>query len=177
MIPLGDIDLRHEIRLKDTGIVDYDRDRARVRRLYSAKIEGRKLTLTVAMYQGNGAEEQWRKDVAKYMSMRHPNIIQIYGAASSGGMHAAIFNDDLIPLKQFVDYYRDSPVLMVYIYACCNEDFAVRKIDLGILDSLYIVAGGTQLYLFCIPTNSKITKMYEMDTSLDWSALHRVWIR
>ncbi|KAJ7229296.1 hypothetical protein B0H12DRAFT_1077476 [Mycena haematopus] len=117
MVPLGDIDLRHEIRLNNKGVVNYDHNRGCVRRLYSAKIEGRKSTLMVAMYQGNGAEE-------------------ICGAASSGGIHATLFNDgavfgfpsdfnltfevDLIPLKQFVDSYRDSPALMVYIYACCD---------------------------------------------------------
>jgi hypothetical protein len=54
MIPLEDIDLRHEIRVDgDTGVVE----RAVVRRVYSARVEGRKSKFTVAMYQGNGAEE------------------------------------------------------------------------------------------------------------------------
>ncbi|KAF7377042.1 hypothetical protein MSAN_00122300 [Mycena sanguinolenta] len=94
MIPLADIDLRHEIRLENsTVLVDHRRKQPRVRRLYSAKVEGRKSTLTVAMYQGINAEQEWWSDLAKYMSMRHPNIIQICGAASSNGMHTAIFND------------------------------------------------------------------------------------
>ncbi|KAF7340614.1 hypothetical protein MSAN_02133100 [Mycena sanguinolenta] len=59
MIPLADIDLRHEIRLDNSMGAAYSRprERARVRRLYSAKIEGRKSTLTVAMYQGDNAEQ------------------------------------------------------------------------------------------------------------------------
>ncbi|KAJ7227994.1 hypothetical protein B0H12DRAFT_235214 [Mycena haematopus] len=117
MIPIGDIDLRHKIRLNDkTGVVDYGRVRACIRGIYSARVEGRKSTLTVAIYQGDGAEEQ---DIAN-----HPNIIQIAGAATSGGIHATLFNDDLIPLKQFVDHYQDSHFLMVYIYAYCYEDFS-----------------------------------------------------
>jgi hypothetical protein len=58
MIPLGDIDLRHEIQVdRNTGVVGRQRERVCVRRVYSAKVEGRKSNFTVAMYQGNGAEE------------------------------------------------------------------------------------------------------------------------
>ncbi|KAF7377025.1 hypothetical protein MSAN_00120600 [Mycena sanguinolenta] len=125
MIPMGDIDLQHEIRVDNsTGVLNYHRQRAHVRRLYSAKVEGRKSTLTVAMYQGHGAEEKWRQDIAKYMSMRHPSIVQICGAASSNGIHATLFNDDLIPLEEVLDRYRDSPVWTAYIYAFCNRDFS-----------------------------------------------------
>jgi hypothetical protein len=53
---MGDIDLLREIRL-DNGIADFQRDRPRVRRVYTAKIEGRKSDVTVAVYQGEGAQE------------------------------------------------------------------------------------------------------------------------
>jgi hypothetical protein len=57
MIPLGDIDLQREIRLDNhTGLVDHQRKRPRVRRLYTAKIDGQMSDLTVAIYQGEGAE-------------------------------------------------------------------------------------------------------------------------
>ncbi|KAF7377053.1 hypothetical protein MSAN_00123400 [Mycena sanguinolenta] len=125
MIPMGDIDLQHEIQVDNsTGVLNYHRQRAHVRRLYSAKVEGRKSTLMVAMYQGHGAKEKWRQDIAKYMSMRHPSIVQICGAASSNGIHATLFNDDLIPLEEVLDCYRDFPVWTVYIYAFCNRDFS-----------------------------------------------------
>ncbi|KAF7377023.1 hypothetical protein MSAN_00120400 [Mycena sanguinolenta] len=59
MIPLADIDLRHEIRLDNsTVVIDHRRKQACVRRLYSAKVEGRKSNLTVAMYQGDDAEQE-----------------------------------------------------------------------------------------------------------------------
>ncbi|KAJ7227982.1 hypothetical protein B0H12DRAFT_1328542 [Mycena haematopus] len=123
MIPIGDIDLQREIRLNSyTGVVD--RERACNGRVYSARVEGRKSTLTVAMYQGNGAEEEWRQYIAKHMSMRHPNIIQITGAASSGGIHAILSNDDLMPLQQVLDHYQGSHFSTVYIYASWNEDFS-----------------------------------------------------
>lgn len=59
MIPLGDIDLQREIHLNsDTGVVNREHRRPRVRRIYSAKLESRvhKANVTVAMYQGEGAE-------------------------------------------------------------------------------------------------------------------------
>ncbi|KAF7340626.1 hypothetical protein MSAN_02134500 [Mycena sanguinolenta] len=128
MIPMGDIDLRYPIRVDERTGVAYSRppERACARRLYSAKVDGRNSTLTVAVYQGNGAEEEWRREIAKYMSLRHPNIIQMCGAASSGAIHALLFNDgDLIPLQQVLGGCRDCPVLTVYIYACCDSDFSV----------------------------------------------------
>ncbi|KAJ7340559.1 hypothetical protein DFH08DRAFT_1012601 [Mycena albidolilacea] len=71
MIPLGDIDLRHEIRVDNlTGIVDYHRGPVCFRRMHSARVEGRKAKVTVAMYHGTGAEEEWRQEIAKYMSIR-----------------------------------------------------------------------------------------------------------
>jgi hypothetical protein len=59
MIPMGDIDLLEEIHLNNgTGVVGYHHpERTRVRRVYSAKIDGRKSGVTVAIYQGKGAEE------------------------------------------------------------------------------------------------------------------------
>ncbi|KAJ6452818.1 hypothetical protein C8R45DRAFT_638684 [Mycena sanguinolenta] len=81
------------------------------------------------MYQGNGAEEEWRQEIAKYMSLRHPNIVQICGAASSGGIHAMLFNDDLIPLQEILDRHRGSPFSTVYIYARCDFTEAVKYLS------------------------------------------------
>jgi hypothetical protein len=59
MIPMGDIDLLEEIHLNnETGVVGFHHpERTRVRRVYSAKIDGRKSGVTVAVYQGDGAEK------------------------------------------------------------------------------------------------------------------------
>ncbi|KAF8203366.1 hypothetical protein K438DRAFT_2015123, partial [Mycena galopus ATCC 62051] len=63
MIPLADIDLQHEIRADPyRRVVYWQPERTHVRRIYIAKVEGRKST--VAMYRGNDAEEEWREDVA-----------------------------------------------------------------------------------------------------------------
>ncbi|KAJ6566338.1 hypothetical protein B0H19DRAFT_1137481, partial [Mycena capillaripes] len=91
MVSLWDIDLQHEIHLdSSTGVVNRHSTQTSVRRIYSAKIRGQ--STTVAMYQGYDAEE-WRQDLAKYRSIRHPNIIQIRGAAISGSIRATLFHD------------------------------------------------------------------------------------
>ncbi|KAF7377049.1 hypothetical protein MSAN_00123000 [Mycena sanguinolenta] len=134
MIPMGDIDLRHQIRMdKCTDVAYSQHPRACVRRVHSAKarIDGRTKRVTVALYQGNDAEEEWHQDITKHMSLRHPNIIQICGAASSNGIHATLFNDDLIPLSHFLDLHRESHFTTIYIYRCCNSDFAVRNSTLS----------------------------------------------
>ncbi|KAF7377123.1 hypothetical protein MSAN_00131300 [Mycena sanguinolenta] len=125
MIPMGDIDLRQEIRVDEcisTGMVNLRCKRSCARRVHSsrARITGSESNVTVAVYQGKDAEEAWRQDIAKYI---HPNIIQICAAASSNGIHAMLFNDELIPLKQYAERSRHSPCLMIFIYACCSIDF------------------------------------------------------
>jgi hypothetical protein len=58
MIPLGDINLRRQIQVDSgTGVVGCQRERVCVRRVYSAKVEGRRSKFTVVMYEGNGAAE------------------------------------------------------------------------------------------------------------------------
>ncbi|KAJ7448655.1 hypothetical protein B0H11DRAFT_1928990 [Mycena galericulata] len=52
-----------------------------------------------------------------------PNI----GVASTGSMHAAVFHDDLIPLEQFVDIHRNSPILPRYFRAYWAAEFFVGK--------------------------------------------------
>ncbi|KAF7377107.1 hypothetical protein MSAN_00129700 [Mycena sanguinolenta] len=127
MIPMGDIDLCHRIQVDEcTGAVNSQpHERACVRRVHSAKarIDGRTKRVTVAIYQGNTAEEEWRQDIAQYMRLRHPNIVQICGAASSNGIHATLFNDDLILLEEVLDRYKNSHFSTIYIYAHCSQDF------------------------------------------------------
>ncbi|KAJ6512485.1 hypothetical protein C8R45DRAFT_1087653 [Mycena sanguinolenta] len=57
------------------------------------------------------------------MAVRHSNIVQLYGTASFGDIHAAVFNDDLIPLDHFEDLYRHSHFSTVYIQAYIRLEF------------------------------------------------------
>jgi hypothetical protein len=60
-IAMGDIDLQREIHLnKHSGVADYWRERHSIRKVYSAKIDRGKSSATVAMYQGEKAEEVHR---------------------------------------------------------------------------------------------------------------------
>ncbi|KAJ6512549.1 hypothetical protein C8R45DRAFT_960704 [Mycena sanguinolenta] len=120
MIPVGDIDLQHEVHMDNSA--GFVRRRPCRRRVFAAKIDGTR-PMTVFMYQGHRAEDEWRRDIAKYMSMRHPNIVQIYAAASSKDIHATVFHDDLIPFSHFLALYHDSPLLTVYIHDYCNAEF------------------------------------------------------
>ncbi|KAF8133578.1 hypothetical protein K438DRAFT_1883799 [Mycena galopus ATCC 62051] len=117
IVPLGDIDLRREIQWDHDHSVPRLRERHSVRRVYSAKIDGRKRTVTVALYQGDNAKETWREDVKKYMAARHPNIVQLWGVTDSNNLQGTIFNDDLVPLEQFVNLHKDSHFAMVHLYA------------------------------------------------------------
>ncbi|KAJ6525980.1 hypothetical protein B0H19DRAFT_581522 [Mycena capillaripes] len=130
---ISQINLQHEIHLDNNNkaVVHLHHERPRVRRVYSAKIGGR--NTMVKMYEGPGAEEEWRQDIATYMSLRHPNLIQIYGAASFSGTHAAVFHDDLIPLRHFTELYKHSHFKTVYLYAYCTAEFVAAA---GYIDSI-----------------------------------------
>ncbi|KAF7333217.1 hypothetical protein MSAN_02429000 [Mycena sanguinolenta] len=132
-IPLGSIDLRNEIRLEPAGVISRNRGQGAVRRLYSARVGCRNKPMTVALYQGDHAEEarflyqpevvvlihrqEWRKSVSIHSGLRHPHILQIYGTASSSRIQAAVFHDDLIPFDQFLESFHHSAILQAYIIA------------------------------------------------------------
>lgn len=105
IIPLGDIDLLQEIQLDDeTYLVKRAGQRPhlgviyRSGWMYTADIEGRKSNLTVALYQGAGAEEvryikllpvfsdlpvqNWRGDVERHSIVRHPSFVQSHSLAT-----------------------------------------------------------------------------------------------
>ncbi|KAF7353279.1 hypothetical protein MSAN_01515800 [Mycena sanguinolenta] len=63
-IRLGDVKLVKEV------VVGHQRQGEGVRRIHHAEIRGDPGTVTVAIYQGDGAEEKWRQNVAKYESIR-----------------------------------------------------------------------------------------------------------
>ncbi|KAJ6502777.1 hypothetical protein C8R47DRAFT_1316759 [Mycena vitilis] len=123
--PLGDLDLQREICLtQSTGVVH--RRRRVERRVYTAILQCQ--TVTVAMYSGDGAAEEWRQEVETYI---HPNIIQIYGSASWGNMHAIVFHGDLILFTDFMaTYYVDFPCLAVYLRSYGRQQFQVTTLIL-----------------------------------------------
>ncbi|KAJ6538690.1 hypothetical protein DFH09DRAFT_1368823 [Mycena vulgaris] len=56
MVPIGDLDLREEIRIDcGSGVVNLSEERKSARRMYSARIHGSKSNITLGVYQGENA--------------------------------------------------------------------------------------------------------------------------
>ncbi|KAJ7326178.1 hypothetical protein DFH08DRAFT_884999 [Mycena albidolilacea] len=115
----------HEIQLNaESGLVERFSRRPSVRRIYSATLGGREVRpITVAVYQGPGAKEKWQRHILNYRSIRHPNIMQLYGIAIDVGLGAMIFHDDLIPYKQFLNRFRHSLILTTYLTGHCAIEY------------------------------------------------------
>ncbi|KAJ7840627.1 hypothetical protein B0H13DRAFT_2366146 [Mycena leptocephala] len=90
-IPLGDIHLLREIGLKrGSHTTGRQRNRCSVRRVYSARVVGLERNMTVATYQGDGAEEEWWADITRYSWLRHPHFVQLYGFTTSSTIRLQI---------------------------------------------------------------------------------------
>ncbi|KAJ6592695.1 hypothetical protein B0H19DRAFT_1088348 [Mycena capillaripes] len=125
MIPLGDLDLRHEV---NRGVIDIRRRRGCTARVYSARVDGRDSKMTVALYQGRTAEEVWRLELGRYVTFRHPNLVQVYAAATSGNLYATVFHDELLPLEETLLMYRHSPISTAYLMGNFAMDIYVGHI-------------------------------------------------
>ncbi|KAF7373705.1 hypothetical protein MSAN_00581500 [Mycena sanguinolenta] len=123
-IPLGDIKLGKEFKnVVCSGILDRQNRVAGVRRIYSAKICPNPAPVTVAMYQGRAAEEEWHQHLAKYKAIRHPNVMQLYGLVRSPSVHAMVFYNEMIPYWQFLTSFQHSPILYTYFIGYCTTEF------------------------------------------------------
>ncbi|KAJ7818992.1 hypothetical protein B0H14DRAFT_3147653 [Mycena olivaceomarginata] len=122
-ILLGDIKLLKEIHMNDeSGLVGRQSRRTSARRMYySAKVVGGEPgPMTIAMYQGDDIEEEWRQHITKYESIRHPKIMQLYGLMSTKGLRGVVFHDEMIPWDQFHSRFNHSAILNAYIYGYCS---------------------------------------------------------
>ncbi|KAJ7697784.1 hypothetical protein B0H16DRAFT_818570 [Mycena metata] len=123
-IPLGYLDLRHEIRLKpgsNTVHLGHSHGLRSTRKIYSARITGVRSKMTVAVHQGQAAEEQ---EISQYARLRHPNLIQLFGTVSTAGLHAAVYHDELIPVKRIrEERLRASHLSLAYFLTSMTPDF------------------------------------------------------
>ncbi|KAJ7659550.1 hypothetical protein DFH06DRAFT_1194580 [Mycena polygramma] len=103
-------------------------------------MDGRKSTMTVALYQGQNAEEVWRRELEQYAAFRHPNLVQVYAMATSGQLFATVFHDDLLPLDETLRVYRDSPISTAYLLG----NFAMDAYDAE--DHLFDLTEDTLLF-------------------------------
>ncbi|KAJ6512553.1 hypothetical protein C8R45DRAFT_1152250 [Mycena sanguinolenta] len=126
-IPLGDVNLLNEIQVHSVSVTPsphHERGsvtrlliRPLIRRTYSARVKGRRSDMTVAVYQGHNAEEEWRRDVDKYSGVRHPKFLQVYGVTGSSSLYATVFHDDLVSLQEIYWLCRRSTLATAYLDA------------------------------------------------------------
>ncbi|KAJ6532503.1 hypothetical protein B0H19DRAFT_450142 [Mycena capillaripes] len=105
-------------------VVRRRKGRASTKKMYTARIPGFQSAMTVAVFQGDGAEE-WRAEISQYSDIRHPYLFQLYGIASARGLHAAVFHDDLIPHGEILEKYRATHFSTVFFWACIETQFYV----------------------------------------------------
>ncbi|KAF8195319.1 hypothetical protein K438DRAFT_803629 [Mycena galopus ATCC 62051] len=113
--------------------------------------------MTAVIYEGSTAEEQWRNDLAQYRGLRHPNVVQIYAMASSGGLHAILFHGDLIPIQDFFRTYDHSPISTAYLHGYFGVAFSEA-------------AAHCPLSVSCA---HHLWVIYAVDQTLDWWVVHR----
>ncbi|KAJ7501013.1 hypothetical protein B0H11DRAFT_2224857 [Mycena galericulata] len=140
-------------RSSESGTVGRRSRVAGVRRMYCAKVEGRDSgRMTVAMYQGDGSEE-------------------LYGLISSGGLRALVFHDELIPYNQFLNRYRNSPILTTYILGYCTTEWEAANEYLGSVsliddsdNTVWIRPATGQLCLDLAPNSEMESEFEPVDT-------------
>ncbi|KAJ6556375.1 hypothetical protein B0H19DRAFT_141744 [Mycena capillaripes] len=150
-IPMGDLELLSEIQLNDeTGLVRRQPGRNSVtrlligplsRRTYSARVNGRNSDMTVAVYQGQNAEEEWRQDVSKYSGVRHPKFLQVYGVSGSSNLYATVFHEDLIPVQEIYWMCRRSTLATGYLDAYFGLELADAEIYIHLISGTYLHHG------------------------------------
>ncbi|KAF7337253.1 Kinase-like protein [Mycena sanguinolenta] len=96
-IRLGDVNLIKEFKemrsSPQSSVVGRQTPGASIRKVYTAKLEGHESGhMTVAMYEGDGAEEAWNQHLEKYEAVRHPNIMQLYGLVDSRRLRGLVFH-------------------------------------------------------------------------------------
>ncbi|KAK7046207.1 hypothetical protein R3P38DRAFT_3257674 [Favolaschia claudopus] len=120
-IPWGDVFLQRQLYVDSPGSyrasyrARFSRKRSSVRIVRSAKIDSREFT--VATYEGEDAEKEWKEDIETFMDIRHENVLQLYGTVRWRNIWAAVFHG--AELTRFVDFVSDcwySPILICYIY-------------------------------------------------------------
>ncbi|KAK7035626.1 hypothetical protein R3P38DRAFT_2616021 [Favolaschia claudopus] len=137
-ISIYDINLQREVYIDNPQLCSWrPRRRNAVRRYHSATVKDQK-EMTVVFYEGKNAEDEFKKDVAKYMEFRHPSFLQLYGTAHSADIYANIFYDALIPYRDIVNIYRQSPMMLCYIYTyVAASDYFRGRFGSGLYNTDY----------------------------------------
>ncbi|KAJ7641911.1 hypothetical protein FB45DRAFT_363297 [Roridomyces roridus] len=121
--------LRSDIDIRG-GEIDLVRNwrsspRNHVRRMYPSKIRADERHLSIFIYEGDGAEEEWRQYLSRHAKIWHPNILQIFVVSDSCGIYAVVANDDLLPFDAYISLRHPSPMMMIHLFACWAVDYEV----------------------------------------------------
>ncbi|KAJ6523009.1 hypothetical protein B0H19DRAFT_1277093 [Mycena capillaripes] len=73
--------------------------------------------MTVAVYEGDEAEAVWYKDITPYLYLRHPNVVQLYGIATSGSLV------ELASASSVLSKYGSSAMWTIYFYDFLTQEF------------------------------------------------------
>ncbi|KAJ7610503.1 hypothetical protein FB45DRAFT_1038070 [Roridomyces roridus] len=111
------------------------------RRTYSARINGRESDMTVAVYQGQNAEEEWRRDVRRYSGVRHPNFLQVYGISGTSSLYATVFHDDLIPLTEIYLSCKHSVLATAYLDAYFGVALGDAETHINSISGMFLYPG------------------------------------
>ncbi|KAF7291425.1 hypothetical protein MIND_01287200 [Mycena indigotica] len=100
----GDLDLRHLRLQTNHGPKDGKATATHVSRasrsMYAARVYGSTSDMSVAIYEGDKAQQDWIRAITEHAHFRSPAILQLFGTASRKGIYAAVFHDDLVPPEQ-----------------------------------------------------------------------------
>ncbi|KAK7057845.1 hypothetical protein R3P38DRAFT_3169351 [Favolaschia claudopus] len=120
-----------------------------LRNIYSAKIEGQhNPDKTVVIYEGDGAKQMWYEDISKYLRVRHPRVLQLFGVSYSAGMFAAIFHRqgnvcgfsenlclichiDLVPAEHVIEDYSHEAITKIYFSAFLIQEYRYHAAELA----------------------------------------------
>ncbi|KAJ7902920.1 hypothetical protein B0H13DRAFT_2026042 [Mycena leptocephala] len=91
--------------------------------MYSAAVHGSLSTMTVAVFDGENAEERWMEAISIYSYLRHPNVLQLFGTTTSTDYYTAIFHDDLVSAHKLLLESSESALWKFYFQHFLRDGF------------------------------------------------------
>ncbi|KAJ7718441.1 hypothetical protein B0H16DRAFT_423309 [Mycena metata] len=106
-IALGDINLLNETAVNK-------RSKTKV---FTARVLGEPSLMTVVEYEN----EAWKRDLELHSSVKHPNVLQLFGISANPGLRVLlIYHDEVIPLSIYREFRRPSSDL---VWVCIEAIF------------------------------------------------------
>ncbi|KAF8137784.1 hypothetical protein K438DRAFT_1996711 [Mycena galopus ATCC 62051] len=96
MLPLGDLDLLHEIRLEDgPGMITRQRLTGK---LYHVRLDGRVSTMTAAVYEGDEGEQAWRRELQTFRNSSLYPLTNIVTTSTSMTLRTNRSPEPILPI-------------------------------------------------------------------------------